>query len=105
MSSILSCQITLPCGEEITVYPIGKLASALNRSSLTIRRWEQNGIIPSTFFVNKRGHRMYSQEQIDIIVQCAKECNIKQGYGMTQTDFSLICHERLGELKKRYLQK
>lgn len=48
---------------------------------------------------------MYSQEQIDIIVQCAKECNIKQGYGMTQTDFSLMCHERLGELKKRYLQK
>ena len=92
----------LPNGEVIDLYPIGVLAKALDRTALTIRRWEREGIIPDTFFVNSRGHRMYSQEQIDIIVQCANEAQIKKGYSILSTEFSELCKYRLGELLKKY---
>lgn len=105
MPTITSSEVRVPNGSVVTVYPISKLAEALGRSALTVRRWERIGIIPSTFFVNKRGHRMYSQDQIDIIVQCAEESGIKRGMPIADTEFSVLCHERLKELKEQYCEK
>lgn len=105
MPTITSSEVRVPNGSIITVYPISKLASALERSTLTIRRWEREGIIPDTFFTSKRGHRMYSQDQIDIIVQCAEEAGIKRGSPIADTEFSVLCHERLKKLKDSYCSR
>ena len=37
------------------VFPVGALARALGRSSYTVRRWEQMGLLPSTAFADRRG--------------------------------------------------
>ena len=92
-------------GKPITVYPISVLASALGKSTLTVRRWERLGYIPDTFFINKRGHRMYSQEQIDIIVGSAKEAGVKQGNPIDKTNFAYLCCSRMEELREKYLNK
>lgn len=103
MPTMKEATITLPNGTSIKVYPIGALARALNRSTCTIHRWESLGIIPETFFTNSRGHRMYSQEQIDIIVECAKEAGIKHGNSFALTPFTDLCYTRLSELKEKYM--
>lgn len=106
MSAARSKKIRLPSGNIIDVYPIGVLAKALNRSSLTIRRWEKKGIIPDTFFTDSRGFRMYSMEQINIIVDCEKKAGInKKGTSIVDTCFSKMCHERLNELRLKYARK
>ena len=89
-------------GEKVRLYYIGKLAKRLNRTTTSIRIWESKGIIPESWFKDKFGKRLYTQEQIDIIVQCAEECNIKQGKKMSLTDFSSECHRRFDELHEKY---
>ena len=89
-------------GEKVRLFYIGTLAKRLNRTTTTIRIWESNGVIPESWFKDKFGKRLYTQEQIDIIVQCAKECDITQGKKMSMTDFSVECHRRFKELHKKY---
>ena len=104
MSAAKSRKVRLPSGVVVEVYTISALANALERSTLTIRRWEKLGIIPDTFFTDNRGFRMYSQEQIDIIVSCAREAGIKKGLPLVSTDFSVLCHFRLKDLREKYLK-
>ena len=94
--------ITLPNGEELELFYIGTLATALGRTTNAIRKWEIAGVIPDPCFRDENGRRLYTQEQIDIIVQCAEECNIKQGKKMSLTDFSSECHRRFDELHEKY---
>lgn len=89
-------------GESVKLYYIGKLAKSLNRTTTAIRIWENKGVIPESWFRDKFGKRLYTQEQIDIIVQCAKECGIAQGKKMSMTDFSVECHRRFDDLHKKY---
>jgi hypothetical protein len=89
-------------GEKVPMFYIGTLANSLNRTATSIRIWESKGIIPKSWFKDKFGKRMYTQEQIDIIVECANECEIAQGRKMSMTDFSVECHRRFAELHKKY---
>lgn len=89
-------------GKKVRLYYIGTLAKRLNRTTTTIRIWESSGIIPESWFKDKFGKRLYTQEQIDIIIQCAEECDIKQGKKMSMTDFSVECHRRFNELHQKY---
>ena len=65
-------------------FTIGHLASALNRATVTIRSWEKKGVLPKSPFrsapprvstVNgePKGKRLWTREQIEGIVQIAKE--------------------------------
>lgn len=67
-------------GVERRMFNSGELARKLNRKTVTIRTWEQKGIIPRAVYV-KRGknkdprgkRRLYSQEQVDGMVRIAGE--------------------------------
>lgn len=96
---------TLPNGETIELFYIGTLASALGRSTNAIRKWEIAGIIPDPCFKDERGRRLYSQEQIDAIVQCAEKAHIKQGLSIANTSFSTWVHKELAVLREKYARR
>lgn len=101
----VSKKVRLPNGEEVEVFYIGYLANALGRSSGTIRKWEISGVIPDSCFRDSNGRRMYTQEQIDVIVRCAEKAKISQGLSIANTSFSNWVHRELDELRKKYLGK
>lgn len=91
-------------GEEIDLYYISALADALGRTTQTIRKWEIAGVIPNSCFRDKGKNRLYTKEQIDIIVEIAEECYIKQGSSIADTSFSKKVHKALEEHNKRYIK-
>ena len=93
-------------GQEIVLYPIGKLVEELKkagytRESQTIRKWENSGVVPPALF-RVGGKRLYSEEQIQAYVDVAKECDIRQGLSISSTDFSERLWEELDEVNKNY---
>ena len=94
--------VTTINGEEVTLYPISKLASELGRSTQTIRKWEVAGILPQPIFKDKNGRRLYSLEQIEAIVDCAIKSNVRQGYSVANTNFSPKVFKALEEINKKY---
>lgn len=94
--------VTTINGEEVTLYPISKLASELGRSPQTIRKWEVAGILPQPIFKDKNGRRLYSLEQIEAIVDCAIKSNVRQGYSVANTNFSPKVFKALEEINKKY---
>lgn len=65
-------------GVEVELLSISQLAEALNRSPVTIRKWERNGVIPRPSFVkNGKGgdvrgkRRLYSRPQVEAMVRVA----------------------------------
>lgn len=51
-------------------YKIGELAKRLNRSTLTVRIWEGNNLIPKAER-DSRGWRYYTEDDIERIVEIA----------------------------------
>lgn len=92
-------------GEEIKLYYISKLASELGRTAQTIRKWEVSGVLPLPIFKDVNGNRMYSEEQIEVIVSCAIESNVRPGYSIANTNFSARVYNKLRELNKKYLEE
>lgn len=92
-------------GIEHELFYVGHLAFALGRSVQTIRKWEIAGIIPPTIFKDKFNRRLYTQEQIGIMVTVAEECAIKQGSSIANTPFSRRVHKAIDLLNKKYLNK
>ena len=104
MSVPTSVIFTLPnTGRKLELFYMGKLATALGRNPHTIRAWERHGIIPDCLFRDKTGKRLYSQDQIDIIVKCARKENVRQGQDISKTNFIKNVHSQLEVLKKDYL--
>jgi DNA-binding transcriptional MerR regulator len=65
-------------GISVVVFPVGALARALGRSSYTVRRWEQMGLLPSTAFADRRGpverqRRYYTLSMISAAERIAAE--------------------------------
>lgn len=89
-------------GKEVQMYYIGTLAKRLNRTTTAIRLWENSGIIPTTWFRDKFGKRLYTGEQIEAIVSIAEKNQIAQGKKMALTDFSKECHESFEQLRIKY---
>lgn len=90
-------------GEQIDLFYIDRLASELGRTPQTIRKWEVSGILPRPIFKDKVGRRLYSTEQIETIVECAIKSNIRQGYSVANTNFSVRVHKAIEDLNKKYL--
>lgn len=93
---------TLADGGELPLYYIGTLASAVGRTPNTIRAWEISGVIPDTFFRDKHDRRLYSSEQIEIVVSAAERAKISQGRSLRNTSFSRWVHKGFEELREKY---
>lgn len=92
-------------GKEIELFYINTLAEALGRTAQTIRKWEISGILPDCLFRDKLNRRMYSQEQIDAIVECAEKSNVRQGYSVANTNFGPRVKKALAEINKKYIKE
>ena len=90
-------------GRQIELFYISTLAYELGRTTNTVRKWEIAGVIPDPLFKDKNGRRLYSKEQIDVIVQCAIDSKIKQGLSLNNTSFEAKVHRRLKKLNATYL--
>lgn len=80
-------------GKEVMMYPIATVAKYLTkalgepRTTQTIRKWEQKGVIPSAPF-RVKDKRLYTMEHIKALCKVAKDENIRQGYSISLTRFS-----------------
>ncbi|MFI3211679.1 MAG: MerR family transcriptional regulator, partial [Peptostreptococcaceae bacterium] len=90
-------------GEPLELFYIDKLASELGRTPQTIRKWEVSGILPNPIFKDKHNRRLYSLEQIEVIVECAVKSNVRQGYSVANTLFSRRVFKGLEEVNKKYV--
>jgi len=59
------------------VYKIKDLALRLDRTILTIKRWEKRGLIPAPR-KDSRGWRVYTESEVKNILQLVKETNYFQ---------------------------
>lgn len=71
-------KIFLVDGQPQELFPLGAVAKALNRQSVTIRKWETEGIIPRSPFImpshDPRGQRrLYTRSQIEALRTVAQE--------------------------------
>lgn len=71
-------KIFLVDGQPQELFPLGAVARALNRRSVTIRKWETEGIIPRSPFImpshDPRGQRrLYTRAQIEALRTVAQE--------------------------------
>ncbi|MCC3766026.1 MerR family transcriptional regulator [Streptomyces sp. UNOC14_S4] len=91
-------------------FTIGQLANALNRSPVTIRKWETSGIIPIPTFVirgkTERGNRrLYTREQVEGMLRIADEEGILhhegEGIHISDTRFSERVIELFRDLANR----
>lgn len=75
-------------GERKMMYTIGQLCKALGKSAVTLRMWESKGWIPKPSFrtpppsgpqipgKTSKGRRLYTQEQLDILIDAVEQYNI-----------------------------
>lgn len=91
------------------VFSTGEVARLLNRKTVTIRTWEQKGIIPRAVYVkpgknkDKRGRRrLYTQEQVEGMVRIAAEEGIldNPNRAISRTQFSVRVFALFKELGK-----
>jgi hypothetical protein len=93
---------------KIKLYPIAKVAQRMvdediPRDTQTIRKWELYGILPPTpFRINNK--RLYCEEQINAIVEAAKEAGIRQGVDIDKTDFKVIVKEKLDRVINKLIK-
>jgi len=100
---------TIPGIGNIHLFPIAKVSQALTdadipRDTQTLRKWELKGVLPKAIF-RKGQKRLYSMEQIKCIVRIAKECNIKRGLSIEQTNFIQRVWEELSNINKKYVEQ
>jgi DNA-binding transcriptional MerR regulator len=56
------------------LYKIGDVALRLDRSILTIKRWEKQGLIPKAR-KDSRGWRVYTEDEVQAILKKVRESN------------------------------
>jgi hypothetical protein len=76
-------------GVDRPMFSVGKLAQALGRKAVTIRVWEHKGWIPRATYrtppprgqqlpgAQIKGRRLYSQEQVDFLIEALEKYNIQ----------------------------
>jgi hypothetical protein len=86
-------------GEEKEFFPISSLAAALNRSVVTIRKWEGKGFIPkATFGTPSKALggrvRLYTRAQIVGLRDIAREEGLLDDLtkAVTKTQFAAMAH-------------
>ncbi|MFK0015777.1 hypothetical protein [Streptomyces sp. NPDC091027] len=96
-------------GSYMEFFGIGDLAKALRRDSVTIRKWEANGVIPkATFAISGKttngNRRLYTREQIEAMVRIAEEEGLfdgdPRGIRITDTHFTQRVKDAFQALKE-----
>jgi hypothetical protein len=91
-------------------FGVGDLARALHRDAVTMRKWEANGVIPkATYVISGKtangNRRLYTREQIEVIVSIAKEEGLfdgdPRGIRITDTRFTERVKEAFEQLKQK----
>lgn len=91
---------TSPTGKKTTLYNIGALATAIGRTSQTIRKWEIAGTIPPTPF--KQGNkRLYCTEQVDALVRCVEKYRVTMG-NQIPVAFSKAVYREFDQINKEF---
>lgn len=72
-------------GQQMRLYTIGELASAITRDPITVRKWERYGVIPRARFRDKQGRRLYTKEEIDVLVRIVAEEGPQTGVALKTT--------------------
>jgi hypothetical protein len=67
-------------GKPVELFTISQVAELLNRKPVTLRKWEERGVVPRATFAkpgangDKRGRRrLYSRAQVEALVRIAEE--------------------------------
>lgn len=89
-------------GQELTLFYISALCEATGRTPQTLRKWELAGIIPKTPFRDKTGKRLYLQEHINAVSECAERHGIGQGKNIAHTRFKEQVYERFNKINEKY---
>jgi hypothetical protein len=63
-------------GVEREFFTIGALAEAINRRPVTIRAWEDRGVIPKARYRGRGQKRLYTREQVEGLVRLCDEHGI-----------------------------
>lgn len=91
-------------GRETYLYNLAVLATALGRTSQTVRKWEVSGLIPPTPF-RLHNRRMYTQEHIEAIVRCAEKAHLTTGVSYSRTSFSKWVHEEFQKVNDLFFKE
>ena len=82
-------------GKRVTLYSIGVLAHAIGRSPITVRKWENGGLLPRPFVEVSdhecRRFRWYTAEMIAAIRQVA----LQEGFGKRRPSGLFWRHRQL----------
>lgn len=94
-------------GRDVEFFYIGQLARALGRSPITLRRWEDNGVIPRSGYTkpskDPRGkRRLYTRGQCESVIRIAfEEGLLNSKRAILGTKFTERVTSRFKELKRR----
>ena len=66
-------------GTLVKLFTTGELGAYIDKSPLTIRLWERNGILPKPLFTTKRKVRLYTENQVLGIKRLVVELGIRKG--------------------------
>lgn len=96
-------KVKVPSGEVVNCYYLYELAERLGRQSQTVRKWEIAGTIPQSGFCDKFNCRLYSEEQMQIIIEEAERAHLRPGRHPAHTTFAMHVSRRMKELSDRYM--
>lgn len=91
-------------GEEVKLYYIGEVARRLCRTPVTVRKWESEGIIPKAWFNDKNGRRLYTEEQVRLLVKYSRRYHIHHGKPIKSTYFSQHVFAEFEKLRIKYFK-
>ena len=87
-------------GKKITLFTISDLANALGRETVTIRKWENLGFIPRAAMRTKSGFRLYTKDEIEILVRIVREEKLANGHSFAKTKFKERAFSAWAKLRK-----
>lgn len=67
------------------VYKIKDVALRIDRSILTLKRWEKAGLIPKAR-KDSRGWRVYTEDELQEILRCVRETNYFRNTNTTPSE-------------------
>ena len=75
-------------GHQLVLYPIRTLADECGKSAITLRKWEQKGVLPSAPFRDGSNNRLYSFEHIALVQHLIGKHNLMTGVHFRKTNFA-----------------
>lgn len=93
---------SLPSGEVVELFTVGQFAAALNRKPVTIRQWEDRGILPTSKYrtpapstaslpeKKAAGRRLYTREHVEAAISAAETAGVLDPYNAKGGNWKLF---------------